>query len=163
MIFTRAADIESVRTLARLAREIWTEHYTPIIGPDQVAYMLEKFQSEEAIAAQIREGVLYFLCGAPGLSPLGYLAVLPRGEEMFLSKFYLLKQARGRGHGREMLRQVEALARERGCAKITLTVNRRNAETLAAYRAMGFSISSSIAPDIGGGYVMCDFCMEKKV
>ena len=52
-------DLERVRTpaqiaaVAALARETWTRHYVPIIGVAQVEYMLEKFQSEEAIARQI--------------------------------------------------------------------------------------------------------------
>jgi diphthamide synthase (EF-2-diphthine--ammonia ligase) len=31
-----------------LAKEIWIEHYTPIIGRPQVDYMLENFQSSQA-------------------------------------------------------------------------------------------------------------------
>ena len=41
------------KTISVLAKNIWTEHYTPIIGLDQVNYMLEKFQSEIAIQNQI--------------------------------------------------------------------------------------------------------------
>jgi hypothetical protein len=30
-----------VETVAALAREIWTEHFTPIIGESQVKYVLD--------------------------------------------------------------------------------------------------------------------------
>ena len=33
---------EQIAAVAELAEEIWTQHYTPIIGPAQVLYMLEK-------------------------------------------------------------------------------------------------------------------------
>jgi len=42
-----------------LAREIWTDHYVPIIGQAQVDYMLDTFQREEAIAAQLAGGYEY--------------------------------------------------------------------------------------------------------
>ena len=69
-----------------MAREIWTEHYIAIIGPDQVAYMLEQFQSREAIEPRSRQGALYFLMRESDES-IGYLAVDPKEAELFLSKF----------------------------------------------------------------------------
>lgn len=48
------------------------------------------------------------------------------------------KQARGRGVGRALLGEVERLAREMGCCKITLEVLSRNNVAQAAYRAAGF-------------------------
>ena len=46
-----------IQRTAETAREIWTQHFTPIIGAEQVEYMLEKFQSDRAIRNQIeREG-----------------------------------------------------------------------------------------------------------
>lgn len=52
---------QEIATVARLAREIWTAHYVPIVGADQVEYMLERFQSESAVALQVTKGVAYFL------------------------------------------------------------------------------------------------------
>ncbi len=39
---------DQIDIVESLANEIWTEHYTPIIGKDQVKYMLDKFQSKDA-------------------------------------------------------------------------------------------------------------------
>ena len=36
---------KDIRKVEELANQIWTQHYTPIIGIDQVRYMLKKFQS----------------------------------------------------------------------------------------------------------------------
>jgi hypothetical protein len=52
---------EQTRQVAELARDIWTEHYVPIIGRDQVDYMLDRFQSSDAIARQIESGCKYYL------------------------------------------------------------------------------------------------------
>ena len=60
-VFIPVTTSDHMSIVESLAREIWTEHYTPIIGKLQVDYMLDRFQSRQAIAQQIREGVLYFL------------------------------------------------------------------------------------------------------
>ena len=44
---------EDVQRLSELAKTIWTEHYTDIIGPEQVAYMLRTLQSSAAIEGQM--------------------------------------------------------------------------------------------------------------
>lgn len=52
-------DIDIEKT-AETAKEIWTQHFTSIIGAEQVKYMLEKFQSDRAIRNQIEhEGYTY--------------------------------------------------------------------------------------------------------
>ncbi len=50
-----------IETVARLACEIWNQHFIPIIGKAQVDYMLEKFQSKRAISEQIENGYSYYL------------------------------------------------------------------------------------------------------
>ena len=45
-----------IAAVSRMAREIWEEHYIPLIGRAQVDYMVAKFQSAEAIRAQIDSG-----------------------------------------------------------------------------------------------------------
>ena len=148
-----AADADDI---ARLAREIWTEHYTPIIGPEQVEYMLDTFQSADVIARQMAAGgVAYFLI--TGGTPAGYLAVDVRGELLFLSKIYLRRALRGRRVGAAAIEFVVGLARERRCRAIELTVNRNNAEAIAVYERLGFRRAGERVTDIGRGFVMDDY------
>ena len=56
---TQVETNDDIYTVATLAQEIWTQHFTPIIGASQVDYMLNKFQSTEAITAQIADGWEY--------------------------------------------------------------------------------------------------------
>src|SRR5574337_418624 len=162
MNFVDVSTEDQIERVASLAREIWTEHYTPIIGSGQVEYMLGKFQSREAIAAQIRAGVLYFLM-RDGREDIGYLAAQPRGDELFLSKIYVVSRRRGRGHGRDAIGFVESLARAKRLRKIVLTVNKNNREFIAAYERTGFKRTKELAQDIGSGFVMDDYQMEKTV
>ena len=57
--FVKVKSRNDINLVAALAREIWTEYYTPIIGGAQVEYMLENFQSEAAIAKNLGEGYHY--------------------------------------------------------------------------------------------------------
>ena len=151
-----------IEAVEALAKEIWTEHYTPIIGREQVEYMLARFQSELAISEQIADGYLYFLIEDMGQF-IGYISVQPKDGELFLSKIYVRSSSRGMGHGRKAIDFAEELAREQGAGKIVLTVNKKNTLALKAYEAIGFRKIEAIVQDIGGGFVMDDYRMELEI
>ena len=54
-------------------------------------------------------------------------------------------------------------ARRLGLARVVLAVNKRNASAIAAYRKSGFEIREAVVKDIGGGFVMDDYIMEKRL
>jgi len=160
-MFIEVTDQEQVSIVEALAREIWTEHYTPIIGREQVEYMLRVFQSNEAISAQIEtEGYRYFLMEEEGRY-VGYMAVQSTGEELFLSKIYVEASRRGKGFGKKAIRFLENLASVLHLVKITLTVNKNNVKSIRAYEKMGFKNLGPVMQDIGNGFIMDDFKMEK--
>lgn len=156
------ADIDAV---AVLAREVWTEHFTPIIGEAQVAYMLDTLQSPTAIARQIgEEGYEYYLV-SNGNEPVGYFALVSdeRSGSMQLSKLYLKRAYRGRGWGKAMLSFVEQACTTRGIRELWLTVNKNNTGPIAFYRQAGFTIAKPVVTDIGNGFVMDDYRMIKRL
>jgi GNAT superfamily N-acetyltransferase len=154
---------QQLDVIAGLAREIWYEYYVPLIGRPQVDYMVSRFQSSEAMAQQMREGYEYFTTELNGRS-IGYCAVQAQAAEgsLFLSKLYLLRDARGAGTGRVCMEFIEQLARRRGLNLLWLTVNKGN-PAVKAYERLGFRIAADLVMDIGGGYVMDDFRMEKQL
>jgi ribosomal protein S18 acetylase RimI-like enzyme len=158
----RGADGAAIAQIAALAAQIWPAHYQPIIGAAQVAYMLERFQSPAAIAAQIAQGMRYFLIERDQ-AVLGYLAWEPRGQLAFLSKLYVRATARRQGLARCAVEQVAAQARAEGLAAIELTVNRRNDVALAAYARLGFAPVGDEVQDIGGGYAMDDHRLRRSI
>jgi diamine N-acetyltransferase len=160
---TRVQDAQDVRRVAALAHEIWHEYYVPLIGAEQVAYMVAKFQSATAMQDQIERGDEYFtICRGGQL--VGYAAVRPSPVEqsLFISKLYLRREERGAGNGRRALRFLEELACARGLKLLWLTVNKRN-PAVHAYEKCGFLIAESLRIDIGAGFVMDDFRMEKRI
>lgn len=159
----QAISAEDIATIARLAHIIWNEHYVPIIGQAQVDYMVERFQNAEAMTAQIREGYEYFLMYSEG-EPVGYSSIHaePETGRMFLSKLYVTRQMRGRGVGAFAMEHIESLCRERRLNTLWLNVNKYN-PAVQAYRRLGFNIVQDIVTDIGGGFVMDDYRMEKSL
>jgi ribosomal protein S18 acetylase RimI-like enzyme len=152
---------QQLAVVAELAREIWYEYYVALIGRAQVDYMVAKFQSADAMAQQIREGYEYFLVLRKGEN-VGYCAVQAKADErsLFISKLYLLRQERGTGTGRLCMEFIEQLARRRGLELMWLTVNKGN-PAVNAYKRLGFRIAADLVIDIGGGFVMDDYRMEK--
>lgn len=155
---------DEIAAVVRVAREVWREHYAAIVGLAQVDYMLDKFQSAAAIRDQLDHGFDYYRIVADGVDA-GYVAFVPDAEPgvLFLSKIYVASACRGRGLGAQALALVEASCRERGCRVIRLTVNRHNGTAIAWYASKGFVNVRALVQDIGGGFVMDDFVMEKGV
>lgn len=161
MELEQVRNLEQITAVSELAREIWTQHYVPIIGAAQVGYMLAKFQSAEAIARQIMgEGYEYYL--APGA---GYLALVPdpANTSMLLSKIYVKADRRGTGQGRAMVEFAEKRCAALGDGELWLTVNRNNAGAIAFYERLGFEKTNEQVTDIGGGFVMDDWRLAKKI
>lgn len=152
-----------IETIAGLARHIWREHYAPLIGMRQVEYMLDNFQSVPAITEQLASGYDYYLLAGPVGEPVGYLSVVPRGNDLFLSKLYVRAECRGAGYGRAAVAHVIGIAREKKLSSVTLTVNKRNLNTIAAYRKFGFTVTADVVQDIGNGFVMDDHVMTLPV
>ncbi len=146
------------QVIAGLAEEIWTEHFTPIIGPGQVRYMLDTFQSATAIAHMCESGFVYYLAWVDSV-PVGYCAA--RREEdgkIFLSKLYVLQRARGMGIAQTLLEKLQA--HFPASAAIWLTVNRNNKTSIDFYLKRGFSITNEVKTPIGKGFYMDDYIMQ---
>lgn len=154
---------QDIKEIAVLANEIWHEHFVPIIGEGQVDYMVEKFQSERAIADAVEnQGYRYYMA-YEGETLIGYCGVQPQDEELFLSKLYLRKDCRGRGISKLLLSRAVDCCREMQLPSIYLTVNKHNDNTIAIYKKMGFEVVDEAVTDIGRGYVMDDYIMRLTV
>ncbi|MCL2047177.1 MAG: GNAT family N-acetyltransferase [Defluviitaleaceae bacterium] len=177
--------------ISALAGEIWREHYPPIIGMAQVEYMLEKYQTPEQILADIKNDTTYFTakCGTHDDThdnthggtndnthheTIAYAACQPKHDHLLISKLYVRKDHRGKGLGRAFVNEALALCREYNSKilatphatqsalnKIQLIVDKNNHTAIKAYAKMGFANVGCVKIDIGGGFFIEDYVMEK--
>lgn len=150
-----ADDSSGIAGMSSMAKEIVREHFDPIIGKAQNDYMIAKFQTEESIADQLAHGYRYYFVRISGRNA-GFMAFYPRGNAMYLSKFYLYKDQRGKGYASKMLDFVIKKTKEEGLHAIELNVNRNNS-AVQVYEKLGFRIIRQEKNDIGEGFFMDDY------
>lgn len=156
LTFQKVTAPEHIAATASLAHEIWNEFFIHIISQGQIDYMLEKFQSAEAMTKQLSEGYEYYLF-MEGDRPVGYFGVQPQEDKtLYLSKLYLLKAHRGKGYARQAFEEIKAIAARNNLKQIWLTVNIHNEDTIAVYKRFGMTLLRTQVADIGNGYVMDD-------
>lgn len=160
ILFKEVKDKEHITTVSEVAKKIQLAYFTPITGEAQVLYMLHKFQSEETIQKQIKNGYIYELVYKND-NLAGYFGVKREKEKLFLSKFYLDSDFRGQGIGRKMMDKVIELGKD--LKAVYLTVNKQNSGPIAVYKNLGFNIVDSVVTNIGDGFVMDDYVMEKEL
>jgi ribosomal protein S18 acetylase RimI-like enzyme len=160
-----------VAVLRELAGAIWRQHYAAIIAAAQIDFMLGGRFSDEALREHMQTADRWLELLRVDGNPVGYCSCELAGmagdahplPAMKLGQLYVLESHRGMGLGRFMLRHVEARTRELGREKLWLQVNKRNTAAIRFYRAAGFEVVRAAVFDIGGGFVMDDYVMEKRV
>ncbi|HXC17772.1 MAG TPA: GNAT family N-acetyltransferase [Holophagaceae bacterium] len=162
LVLLTEADFEP---LARLAEAIWRAHYGPLIGLAQVEYMLKGRYTPEKLRAYLDASDRWLRLLKLDGETIGYCsyALTTTPGEMKLEQLYLLEAFKGRGLGGLMMRHVEAEARAHGCGTLMLTVNKGNTDSIAVYKKSGFTIREEAVFDIGNGFVMDDYVMEKQL
>ena len=149
--------------LATLADEIWHQHYATILAKDQIDYMIDEFQSVDAMTKQmINQGYEYYFITVLG-EEIGYTGFRKDADKLFLSKLYIKEEHRGKGYASEVFEQIVDICKNRRLKAIYLTVNRYNEDSVAIYKKKGFQIMGTQVTDIEEGYVMDDYVMELDV
>lgn len=151
--------------LAALARDVWHKHYPSIITPAQIDYMLSQRYSDSVIREQLGSERYWW----DQLRHNGEMVAFAATEltdhpgEMKLDKLYVKYEQRRGGFGTELLNHVEARAKSLGCHRLYLQVNKNNTSAIGAYQKNGFVIADSVVFDIGAGFVMDDYILEKRL
>lgn len=143
---------------AKLAAEIWNQHFISILSQEQIDYMVSRFQSERALHEQIEnEGYTYYFFVVDGCR-VGYFGICPKEDKtMFLSKIYMKKDYRGNGYASKGFAYIKEQAKALGCSKVWLTVNRYNEDSIAVYEHWGMKRDGVQTVEIGRGFIMDDY------
>jgi GNAT superfamily N-acetyltransferase len=163
MYLIREATTADVEAIIQIAEQTWWPTYEPLLGKEQVAYMLEKIYSQEKITEQVKNNEQTFLLLLEDEQPVAFAAYSPREEDLEiykLHKLYCLPVTQGKGYGKILINAVIDKTKEAGKHKLDLNVNRYN-KAKDFYERMGFTIAYEEDIPIGP-YWMNDYVMRKE-
>jgi len=153
------ADIPLIRNLAL---KIWPVTYAQILSIEQMNYMLDKMYSEEALLNDMNNKIEFILV-YDGVEVVGFAAYgwIEPGV-CKLHKIYLLPATQGKGFGKFTITQIIKALQKRKASALQLNVNRHN-KAKDFYEKIGFAVIREEDIDIGNGYFMNDYIMEKRL
>lgn len=156
------ADIAAV---TRLARRIWEHAYPGIITTGQIDYMLGQRYAPDVLERELQRPDVWWdqvlIDGRLG----GFMSTWldKDGRQLKIDKLYIAPERQRNGLGGRLLAHADSRATGLGCSTLLLSVNKRNVRAIAAYRKHGFRVTGSVCTDIGGGFVMDDYLMQRPV
>ncbi|MFD2936442.1 GNAT family N-acetyltransferase [Spirosoma flavum] len=165
MITITEATEHDLPIIRDIAYQTWPTTFEEILSPSQISYMLEMMYSLDALRTQVKDKNHVFLLAQESDSQdcLGYISYefdYEGQSKTKIHKIYLLPASQGKGVGRLLIDNVAKLAIDHTNADLALNVNRYN-KAIQFYERMGFTIVGNETIDIGDGFLMEDFIMEK--
>lgn len=166
--FVRVKDPDKIAELAIFAEDIFREYFSTMHSEEKLNHLVEHLLSIETLTSAIAdEGYEYYFVdsvedGAEEGVHIGFVGIRPDDGFLYLSKFYLVKDARGKGYGRAEMEFVKERARELGLGRIRLLCARDNVASLDRYEHMGFKRIACVNNGIGDGFEMNDYLLEYK-
>lgn len=164
MIILRKAKEEDIEMIQSLARKTWPMAYSAIISAEQIEYMLDKMYNKGELLSQLQQGHT-FLIAEEGEADLGFagFSIHDTDQRIYkLHKLYVLPEAHGKGVGKILINEVVNQIRDLGATALQLNVNRQN-KAADFYKKGGFIIKETVDLDIGNGFLMNDYVMEKQL
>ena len=161
MIDIKAACLDDLVVIQKLAYETWPSAYLDILGKDQLDYMLEKIYSLSSLEQQFSVLKHSFIIVFDDQTPIGFAsyAAHENSSIFHLNKIYVLPDQQGKNLGKLILDYVITDIKSSGATALQLNVNRNN-KAIQFYEKQGFQIIRKEDIDIGSGYFMNDYVME---
>ena len=124
--------------------------------------MLEMMYSESALKKQM-EDKCQFIFVYEDEEPVGFASYQEIKQATWkLHKIYVLMTQQGKGTGKFMIDHIIKEIQRQGATSLQLQVNRGN-KAKSFYEKLGFYEIERINLDIGNGFFMNDYVMEKKL
>lgn len=152
-----------ILVINELAHRIWPVTYENILSADQLEYMLELLYRPSCIKKQMEDLQHTFVIIYEDDIPAGFASysIKAKSRDVYkLHKFYILQSQQGKGIGKFVLNKIIGDITLVGAKILELNVNRRN-PALNFYERTGFKIIGQEDIDIGNGYFMNDYVMQK--
>jgi len=157
----RKAYPSDIPLIREMAYKIWPITYGTVLPGKQIDYMLELIYSEKVLYEQMTTDI-EFIIVYDGVHPVGFASYSLIEPQLYkLHKIYVLPSLQGRGTGRFAIEQLVKAMKSKGATALLLNVNRQN-NAKEFYEKLGFAVIKEEDIDIGSGYFMNDYVMEKK-
>ncbi|MDR0717949.1 MAG: GNAT family N-acetyltransferase [Azoarcus sp.] len=147
--------------IAALARTVWLDAYSGILSRAQIDYMLAQRYDHARLRAECGDPAKWLRQAFAGDFRAGFAACEICKGEFKLDKLYVHPEMQRRGVGAALVAHAAELARGKGYPAVILAVNKNNAQAIRAYAKYGFRVRETSLTDIGGGFSMDDYIMEK--
>lgn len=158
----RKAYPHDIPLIRDLAFKIWPVTYSSVVGMEQVNYMLGLLYSESRLAEDMQKGIEFVIL-YDGVQPIGFASIGMIEPQVYkLHKIYVLPSYQGKGAGKFIINELISTIKQKGATTLLLNVNRQNTAK-GFYEKLGFTVIKEEDIDIGNGYFMNDYVMEKKV
>lgn len=164
MILLRKGKEEDIESIREIAHQTWPAAYREVISAEQISYMLEKMYNKGELLSQFQQGYS-FLMAEENNKDLGFAVFSKtdlKNQIYKLHKLYVLPETHGQGVGKLLINEVINLVKREGGKALELNVNRSNKAT-EFYKKAGFSVKEAVDLDIGNGFLMNDYVMEKEL
>ncbi|OHT03988.1 hypothetical protein TRFO_28578 [Tritrichomonas foetus] len=118
--------------------DYFDKYFDKYIKPGIIQDWFNHVLSPKKIENDILNGMNYYYV-LVDQKKAGYIAFRPEKDELFLSKFYVEKNARKNGLGRYAMDFVEEYGKSKNLKNVFCYVADYNEPSLAAYRKLGFT------------------------
>jgi len=163
MFEIRKAVTEDIPLIRELTFRVWPQTYAFILSQEQIDYMLEMMYSESSLQKQMSEQGCQFIIAYEDGNPVGFASYSEEESRRWkLNKIYILQNQQGKGTGKFVINHIIEEIKKRNAASLFLQVNQNNKAKIF-YERLGFTEVDFINLDIGNGFFMNDFIMEKKL
>ena len=156
MIEIKAASTNDLPLIKQLAYTIWSVAYKEILSKEQLAYMLEKMHSIEALTKLINDDHQFIIPYENDVAK-GYACYKIHPGKARIEKIYVLPDQQKKGIGKLMMDHIIEIVNPH-VNIIELNVNRQN-NAVDFYKKIGFEIVKEADIPIGEGYFMNDYVM----
>lgn len=163
MFEIRNAGLEEIPLIQQLNLQVWPQTYGNILTPEQIGYMIEMMYSTDSLTLQMtKEGCQFIIIYENG-NPSGFASYAETDPMQWkLHKIYVLPNQQGKGIGKLLIDHIIEQIKKKGGISLKLQVNRYN-KAKEFYEKLGFYVAEIADFDIGNGFFMNDYVMEKKL
>ncbi len=164
MIEIIEATSQDLPVIQQIADQTFYITYLPLQPKEKVDYLFDRMYSTSSLTKQMNDGQIFILA-KDETEYLGYASYeinYKNQSKTKIHKIYIMPNAQGKGVGKELVNYISGIAKQNKCEAMLLDVYRHN-PAIQFYEKIGFKKVAEQITDVGNGFVMDDFVMEKNI